>query len=296
MVSFFLVNKIKNHTFRLSQNIATMRILLLTLLLTASLYSQEKFTVYFDTDKYVLNQNQDSILNGFIQKKDIKVNKVTGFCDFRASNAYNYQLGLNRANTILNALPIADKSSVIVASKGEEFKQKVDLALNRKVEIEYEINLPIIESIPTKEIEIIEKSIEKGLIFQEYPTLLQKKIIESKVGDKILLNNLNFYVRTAEFYPESVPFLEDLYEVLEKNQNIKIEIQGHICCTPGRDVEEFSLRRCIAVYDFLVDYGISPDRMTYVGFDATQPLFPIPEKNEEERKANRRVEIMILEK
>ena len=57
MVSFFLVNKIKNPTFRLSQNIATMRILLLTLLLTASLYSQEKFTVYFDTDKYVLNQN-----------------------------------------------------------------------------------------------------------------------------------------------------------------------------------------------------------------------------------------------
>ena len=85
MVSFFLVNKIKNHTFRLSLNDAIMRFLLLTLLITSSIYSQEKFTVYFDTDKYILNQNQDSILSGFIQKKDIKVNKVTGFCDFRAS-------------------------------------------------------------------------------------------------------------------------------------------------------------------------------------------------------------------
>lgn len=273
-----------------------MRFLYIIVLITSSLYSQEKFTVYFDTDKYVLNQNQDSILNGFIQKKDIKVNKVTGFCDFRASNAYNYQLGLNRANHVLNLLPVSDKSTISVSSKGEEFKQKSDLSLNRKVEIEYEINLPIIESIPTKEIEIVEKPIEKEVVVDEYPTPLQKKIIESKVGDKILLNNLNFYVRTAEFYPESVPFLEDLYEVLEKNPKIKIEIQGHICCTPGRDEEEFSLRRCIAVYDFLVDYGISPDRMTYVGFDATQPLFPIPEKNEEERKANRRVEIMILEK
>ena len=273
-----------------------MRFLLIMLLVTSSLYSQEKFTVYFDTDKYVLNQNQDSILSGFIQKKDIKVSKVTGFCDFRASNAYNYQLGLNRANTILNSLLISDKSAVLVASKGEEFKQKTDLALNRKVEIEYEVNKVIIESIPTKEIEIIEKPIEKVIVKDEYPTELQKRIINSKVGDKILLNNLNFYVRTAEFYPESVPFLEDLYEVLEKNPKIKIEIQGHICCTPGRDIEEFSLRRCIAVYDFLVDYGISPDRMTYVGFDATQPLFPIPEKNEEQRKANRRVEILILEK
>jgi outer membrane protein OmpA-like peptidoglycan-associated protein len=273
-----------------------MRYFILMLTFSLSAYSQENFTLYFDTDKYVLNENQNEIFNNFLKKKDIKVNKVTGFCDFRASNAYNYQLGLNRANTILNALPIADKSSILVASKGEEFKQKTDLSLNRKVEIEYEINLPIIETIPTKEIEIIEKPIEKEVVVDEYPTPLQKKIIESKVGDKILLNNLNFYVRTAEFYPESVPFLEDLYEVLEKNPNIKIEIQGHICCTPGRDVEEFSLRRCIAVYDFLVDYGISPDRMTYVGFDATQPLFPIPEKNEEQRKANRRVEIMILEK
>lgn len=266
------------------------------LLLTSSLYSQEKFTVYFDTDKYILNQKQDSILDGFIQKKDIKVHRVTGFCDYRASNAYNYQLGLNRANTILNSLPVPDKAAVIVSSKGEEFKQKTDLSLNRKVEIEYEINLPVIESIPTKEIEIVEKPIPKEVVIDEYPTELQRKIINSKVGDKILLNNLNFYVRTAEFYPESIPFLEDLYEVLDKNPNIKIEIQGHICCTPGRDIEEFSLRRCIAVYDFLIDYGISSDRMTYVGFDATQPLFPIPEKNEEQRKANRRVEIMILEK
>ena len=295
MVSFFCFIQLIILLFE-SPKLISMRFVFLMLFVTASIYSQEKFTVFFDTDKYVLNQNQDSILNGFIQKKDIKVSKVTGFCDFRASNAYNYQLGLNRANTILNLLPIVDKSTVLVASKGEEFKQKADLALNRKVEIEYEVNKVIIESIPTKEIEIIDKPLVEESFTEEYPTPLQKKIIESKVGDKILLNNLNFYVRTAEFYPESVPFLEDLYEVLEKNQNIKIEIQGHICCTPGRDVEEFSLRRCIAVYDFLVDYGISPDRMTYVGFDATQPLFPIPEKNEEERKANRRVEIMILEK
>ena len=295
MVSFFCFIQLIILLFE-SPKLISMRFVFLMLFVTASIYSQEKFTVFFDTDKYVLNQNQDSILNGFIQKKDIKVSKVTGFCDFRASNAYNYQLGLNRANTILNLLPIVDKSTVLVASKGEEFKQKADLALNRKVEIEYEVNKVIIESIPTKEIEIIDKPLVEESFTDEYPTPLQKKIIESKVGDKILLNNLNFYVRTAEFYPESVPFLEDLYEVLEKNQNIKIEIQGHICCTPGRDVEEFSLRRCIAVYDFLVDYGISPDRITYVGFDATQPLFPIPEKNEEERKANRRVEIMILEK
>lgn len=295
MVSFFWFIQLNILLFE-SPKLISMRFVFLMLFVTASLYSQERFTVYFDTDKYVLNEKQDSILKGFAQKNNIKVHKVSGFCDYRASNAYNYQLGLNRANYVVNALPEIDKTSILISSKGEEFKQHKDLSLNRKVEIEYEINLPILESIPSNEIEIIEKSNDKGIVFQEYPTELQKKIINSKVGDKILLNNLNFYVRTAEFYPESIPLLEDLYEVLEKNPTIKIEIQGHICCTPGRDIEEFSLRRCIAVYDFLIDYGIASDRMTYVGFDATQPLFPIPEKNEAQRKANRRVEILILEK
>lgn len=273
-----------------------MRILLFLLFIPSFLEAQEKFTVYFDTDKYVLTEKQDSILKNFTQFNDFTVKKITGFCDFRASVAYNYQLGLNRANHVLHLLAISDTSTVLISSKGEEFKQKADLALNRKVEIEYEIHPPVLESIPIQEIEIDENPTGKGLTFEEYPSELQKKIINSKVGDKILLNNLNFYVRTSEFYPESIPYLEDLYEVLEKNPNIKIEIQGHICCTPGRDKEEFSLRRCVAVYDFLIDYGIASDRMTYVGFDATQPLFPIPEKNEEERKANRRVEIMILDK
>jgi hypothetical protein len=49
-----------------------MRFLLIMLLVTSSLYSQEKFTVYFDTDKYVLNQNQDSILAVLFRNKKSK--------------------------------------------------------------------------------------------------------------------------------------------------------------------------------------------------------------------------------
>ena len=35
--------------------------------------------------------------------------------------------------------------------------------------------------------------------------------------------------------------------------------------------------------------------MTYIGFGSTVPLFSLPEKNEQERAANRRVEILILD-
>ena len=276
-----------------------MRYFLLMLALTSTAYSQEKFAVYFDTDKYVLTPEQSKQLENFLRNNQVVFKKITGFCDFRASNAYNYQLGLNRANNILDQLPIEDKALISVVSKGEDFKQNAALWKNRRVEIEYEKFIPLEETVTKEEVVAEPQPLSIHTIepiVDEYPSELQKKIINANVGDKILLSNLNFYVRSDEFYPESIPVLVDLYEVLEKNPNMKVEIQGHICCTPGRDLEEFSLRRCIAVYNFLVDSGIAEDRMTYVGFDATKPIFPLPEKNEEERKANRRVEIMILEK
>jgi outer membrane protein OmpA-like peptidoglycan-associated protein len=36
--------------------------------------------------------------------------------------------------------------------------------------------------------------------------------------------------------------------------------------------------------------------LAYKGFGSNQPVYPIPEKNEEEKIANRRVEIEIVKK
>lgn len=277
-----------------------MRYLLLALTTSLSTYSQDKFTVYFDTDKYVLNGEQQNRLQQFLKNKEIDVKSVTGFCDFRASKAYNYRLGLNRANNILSQLAIEDKNKIAVESKGEEFIAQPELHLNRRVEIIYETVKPT-PIVAVKPIEVVEKVVPTEPLKIEPPqeiitSELQMKVNNASVGDKILLKNLNFYVRSEELYPESYPLLDDLVDVLEINPKLKIEIQGHICCTPGRDTEEFSLRRCKTVYNYLVESGIDKSRLSYIGFDATQPIFPIPEKTEEERKANRRVEILILEK
>ena len=50
-----------------------------------------------------------------------------------------------------------------------------------------------------------------------------------------------------------------------------------------------------AVKEFLKSQGIESNRVTYQGFGSSQPLFALPEKNENERAANRRVEILIIE-
>ena len=74
---------------------------------------------------------------------------------------------------------------------------------------------------------------------------------------------------------------------------MKIEIQGHLCCMPV-DRLDLSTQRAKAINNFLVANGINEKRLTYKGFGSTQPIFPLPEKDEGQRSANRRVEIMIV--
>ena len=121
-----------------------------------------------------------------------------------------------------------------------------------------------------------------------------KSIDASKVGDKLKLNNLNFVINTFIVTNVSRPKMYELFLVMKQNPKLKIEIQGNLCCQPI-DRVNLSTERAKAIYTFLVFKGIEKSRMTYKGFGSTNPIFALPEKNEEERAANRRVEILILD-
>ena len=60
------------------------------------------------------------------------------------------------------------------------------------------------------------------------------------------------------------------------------------------DRTDLSGQRAKAIRNFLTGNGIDKSRLSYKGFGSTQPIYPIPEKNEAERAANRRVEILIV--
>jgi flagellar motor protein MotB len=86
----------------------------------------------------------------------------------------------------------------------------------------------------------------------------------------------------------------ELLLVLQRNPQMKIEIHGHLCCMPV-DRTDLSTQRAKAIYNFLIQNEIDKSRLSYKGFGSTQPIYPLPEKSEEERAANRRVEILIVE-
>src|SRR5690606_37856702 len=121
-----------------------------------------------------------------------------------------------------------------------------------------------------------------------------KKVGDAKPGEHLRIDNLNFFQNTFAIVPESRPKLFELLEIMKIHPGLKIKLQGHICCMNG-DPRKLSTERAKAVFMFLQKNGIPKSRLSFEGLGTTQPIYPIPEKNEEERAANRRVEILVVE-
>lgn len=122
---------------------------------------------------------------------------------------------------------------------------------------------------------------------------IEKKIKKAKVGDRIRLANLNFVGGTARLLPESESDLEGLLKSMKTFPGLKIDIQGHICCFKEKN-HDLARMRARVVYDYLRKNGIDKSRISYHSFGGSRPIYIIPEANESQREANRRVEIEIV--
>lgn len=121
-------------------------------------------------------------------------------------------------------------------------------------------------------------------------------VLEGKVkkGDKIRLKDINFVEGSVMLLPTSYKALRNLLIFMQENENIIIQIQGHICCD-RYDPDDLSTARARVIYFYLADNGIKWSRISYKGFGGSQPIFPIPESNSGQQRANRRVEIEIID-
>lgn len=269
----------------------------LFLLFPFLIYSQEKqFQVFFDFDISETNQASCQKLNDWIeQNPTAEVLKIYGYCDAVGSFEYNDTLSLKRANYMMGILKsnsISIKENIEIKGFGERFeKSKID-AENRKAVIFYTIPEKVIVVSPK---EIISEEPTKVITEEKKPETLTVAIKTTKVGDKLRLKNLNFYNRSGRMVKSSIPIVEELLKIMQENLNLKIEIQGHICCQIWTDLEDIAMLRLKAVYDFLIENDINKSRLKYKSFGSSLPLYPIPEKSEWEKDQNRRVEILILE-
>ena len=115
-----------------------------------------------------------------------------------------------------------------------------------------------------------------------------------KKGETIRLNNLFFDYAKASLRKSSHADLMRLVDLLEKNPDMKIEIQGHTDAI-GDDQKNMQLSkdRAKSCVNFLVSKGVDSARIHFQGFGEEKPL----ESNdsEEGRQKNRRVEFKIID-
>ena len=114
-------------------------------------------------------------------------------------------------------------------------------------------------------------------------------------GKSIQIEEIEFHPGSSDFLPTSEGKLRRLKDFMALNSEVKIEIQGHVFSLDDNSFagQKLSEARAKRVYNYLVENGISKDRMTTVGFGNTKPIYPKPKLAYEEQM-NRRVEIKVL--
>jgi len=115
-----------------------------------------------------------------------------------------------------------------------------------------------------------------------------------KAGKETVLNNIFFDTDQYVLKPKSKTELNKVVRFLQNNPDINIRINGH---TDDVGTEEYnqqlSLNRAKAVYEYLVETGISVDRLDYKGFGEAKPI--VANDSEINRQRNRRIAFEVVQ-
>ena len=252
-----------------------------------------------DTVKLFYNINQKELsprhkitldsLGHFIG--DATTIRIFGFADYLGRRDSNYTLSKARAETVKNYLSalhvgnrsiIADgKGQVDAASKiqsplGEPLNRRVDIIITRKPAPKIKaaaVPVPIKQPVPIRENIVPVKRPDDSVYarINDLPKLT--------VGDSVSFKELTFLPGRHFLRQAAIHYMVALKDCLKANPNLKIEIQGHICCQyDGKDGLDFdtkknnlSLTRAKYIYDYLVDEGITADRLRYKGLGSKEP-------------------------
>lgn len=114
-----------------------------------------------------------------------------------------------------------------------------------------------------------------------------------EIGTTVVLKNIFFDYDKASLRPESFAELNRVVGILNKQPKLKIEISGH---TDNKGSFEYnknlSKSRAKTVVDYLIEKGISADRLTYEGYAYEKPI--ATNDTDEGRQLNRRVEFKVV--
>lgn len=125
------------------------------------------------------------------------------------------------------------------------------------------------------------------------PKVLELDRKNLKPGATIRIEQLYFEADSAEIKAESFNVLDELYDFLNENRDVIVEIGGHTNGNPPHEYcDRLSTARAKAVAEYLIARGIPAPRLQYKGYGKRVPV--ASNQTPDGRRLNQRVEIKIL--
>lgn len=237
--------------------------------------------IFFEVNKYELKKEDRGKIDSAINGRKITITYIKGFADSTGSDSYNMELSHKRALAVFSYLKdMLYVDSLKIEFFGEQQESGKDISFNRRVEVDYKETISQQENIPQK------KDIADTLA----------------VTEKYEISNIYFIPDKAIVDPTSFFAVDDAVKYLKHFPGCKFEIVGHVnYVIPPRvmnnpkalePAQKLSEERAKTIYDLLAERGIPIESMTYKGVGNSQMVFKTP-KNDEEKRKNMRVEILI---
>ncbi len=111
-------------------------------------------------------------------------------------------------------------------------------------------------------------------------------------GEDDLFANIEFAFNQTSIPAAHRKQLDGLVAFMKENPNYIMDLSGHTDDVGTEEINvEFSKRRALVIYNYLIDQGVDPKRIKYHFYGETKPL--VPNTTDENRARNRRVELEL---
>lgn len=232
-------------------------------------------TAYFSSDK---NQNNKDIYS-FLLPEKLRPNKVL-YIKGKVSQEQN-KTPLLAQLQLQNLSDQTDNYQTFTDIESGEYLLCISTGKQWRLTVQSEGFLFYSETIDLRKIDSLhhQKNIELSAI---------------KYGAKIQLHSIFFDTDKATLKPESLAELQDIKILLEQHPKLKIELSGHTD-SQGNNAYNMLLseKRANAVFAWLVEQGISSDRLSVKGYGTTRPI--ATNETAQGRKQNRRTELKVVD-
>ncbi|CAG5086159.1 OmpA family protein [Parvicella tangerina] len=238
------------------------------------------------------NEDIKNLLSALTKNPEMVI-EISGHTDRSGSESTNKKLSKQRAQFVYNYLIDNGIAPERLSFKGlgsakpaYSNKTKDGRAANRRIEVR----------IVSKKAESMNSLVDEGTLDDEEVLLPIGNVLPNlEVGKSTVLNGVVFGPGEIMLSDSAKLAVDELIEVLQANQNLKVELIGY---TDISGMEEknilLSNQRSQAVHDYIVSAGIAEDRVSFAGCGPINPI--APNAYRWGRDKNRRIEVKLLAK